>query len=128
LPARTVTAQEGAAGSESHAVQLARLEGALNLVHRLVEDMAPRVSTHDAAIASLNLAAQRLDNEAGWRDKTVESTARALKDAKEAQDAAMRSEAAKAEQGWTPMARLFAVISAIATVMVIVSVYADLKP
>lgn len=103
---------------EGVSVKLAELEGALKLVHRLVEDLAPRVSTHDAAIASLNLAAQRLDGDASWREKTVIATAIALKDSKEAQDAATRAESAKSERTWTPMARLFAIISVVAAAIV----------
>lgn len=119
-----MTDKEIAAVYESSAVQLARLQGALNLVARLVEDLAPRVSTHDAALAALTLTSQRLDGEATSREKTVVATAIALKDAKDATDAATRAEAAKSEQGWTPMARLFAASTAIAAV---VAVYSNLR-
>lgn len=124
-----MTGADDTARSESAAVQLARLRGALDLVARLVEDLAPRVSTHDEAIHSLNLAAQRLDGEAVSREKTVLATAIALKDAKDAQDAALRSENAKSDQSWTPMTRLFAGVSAVSTLsMVAVAAYAAFKP
>lgn len=84
-------------------------------------EIAARLAGHDKHFATINgslaeiakemhaltLAVQRLGDQAVSRDATVVTTAAALKDAEEAR----RS---KDDQSWSPVARLFAVLGALA--------------
>ena len=80
-----------------------------------------RLAGHDQHFAAINgsladiaremhqltLAVQRLGDQAISRDATVLTTAAALKDAEEARRAS-------AEQSWSPWARIFAAVAAVA--------------
>jgi len=88
----------------------------------LAGEIAARLAGHDKHFASINgsladlatemheltLAVQRLGDQAISRDATVVTTAAALRDA----DEARRS---KTEQSWSPVAKAFAVLAAVAT-------------
>ena len=94
-----------------------------DLLAQRVNDHGPRIDRNEDAIAVLTLKVQRLGDEAASRDQTVVATAKALREAKEAQDATSRAETAKSEQTWSPLTRLFAVVTIIG---VIVAIYAAL--
>jgi hypothetical protein len=91
-------------------------------------EIAARLAGHDKHFAVINgsldhvanelrdltLAVQRLGDQAVSRDATVLTTAAALKEA----EAARRD---KSEQAWSPVAKAFAVIAAVATVIGLVT-------
>lgn len=86
--------------------------------------IAERLDSHDRHFATINgslgdiaremakftLAIQRMSDQAEAREATVLTTAAALKAAEEARRAS-------AEQSWTPVTKIFAVLAAIATVV-----------
>ena len=115
--------------SESPAVHLARMQGELNLIARLVNDLAPVVSTHSEAITALRLAAQKLGLDADASSDKVISTAMAMKDKRETDAALVKSNAAEADESWAPITKLLAFVSAFSTLVAItVATYAALKP
>jgi hypothetical protein len=99
--------------AETVAVTLARMEGTLNNVNDRLGGVIARVDRHETLLGTLQLSVQRLDLNATSSAATVIATASALKDAKEAQEATSRAEAAKTEQAWSPITRLFAILTAI---------------
>jgi hypothetical protein len=103
--------------AEPTPVQLTRMEGILTLVAYKLDTLVLTVQQHTQDIAMLILTVARLDQEAVAREKTVEQTAKALREAKEAADATARAESAKSDRAWTPMSRLFAAIAAVTAVV-----------
>jgi hypothetical protein len=97
---RGAVAGEIAARLKGHDEHFAKINGSLDLV---AEEMH-----------GLKLAVQRLGDQAVSRDATVLTTAAALKEA----EAARRD---KSEQAWSPVAKAFAVIAAVATVIGLVT-------
>lgn len=91
---------------DSTTVQLTRMEGVLNLINHQLDEIIRRVDGHESRIAVIELSVQRLGDAAVADKLTVEQTARALKDAKEATEAQARSELQKAETAFSPVARL----------------------
>ena len=93
-------------------------------------EIAARLAGHDEHFAAINgslaniagemhaltLAVQRLGDQAVARDATVVTTAAALKDAEDARRG-------KAEQIWTPFARMIAVLGGLAAVAAVVGLY-----
>jgi hypothetical protein len=97
---RGAAAGEISARLRSHDEHFAKINGSLD---RVAEEMH-----------GLKLAVQRLGDQAVSRDATVLTTAAALKDAEEARRD-------KTEQAWSPVAKAFAVIAAVATVIGLVT-------
>lgn len=102
----SAASQDDNAPTDSTPVQLTRMEGTLNLINFQLAAMTPRVDNHESRIGTAELAIQRLGDAAVADKLTVEQTARALKDAKEATEATARAELQKSDQAWTPVARL----------------------
>lgn len=98
---------------EPTALQLTRIEGVLNLIHYKVDDLVTTVARHEDEISKLKLETQQLALGAQARDREVVATAKALREAKEAQDSAIRTEMTKSEQSWTPFARMMTVLGCI---------------
>lgn len=94
--------------TEPTPVQLARMEGVLNLVAFQVTGLVTRVDKHEIDINELKSGHQRLESEAEARDLTVEAKARALREAKESEEAASR-------RTWTPFERMLTVIAVAAS-------------
>jgi hypothetical protein len=103
--------------AETTPVQLTRMEGLLGLISYKVDSLVTTVGRHETQISGLTLSVQRLGDEATSSQATVVATAKALREAKEAQEATSRAEVAKADQTWTPMARLFAFTTAAAAII-----------
>lgn len=93
-------------------VQLTRMEGMLQLIAYKVDSLVVTVARHGEQIAALLLTTQRLEQDAESSKATVIATAKALREAKEAQEATARAESAKDDQSWTPITRMFAVLAA----------------
>lgn len=106
-------------------VQLTRMEGVLNLINHQLSELIRRVDGHETRIGVIELSVQRLGDAAVANERTVEQTAKALKDAKEATEAQARSERQKDETSWTPVARLVAVMGALSA---LVAFYFALRP
>ena len=104
---------------ELPSVQLTRMEGILALIAYKVDSVVPRVDNHDQRIGALELSTQRLGDEAEARDATVAVTAKALREAKEAQDATANAERIQAETAWTPYARMATLAAALSSVVAI---------
>lgn len=109
--------QDDHAPPDTTPVQLTRMEGTLNLINFQLAAMTPRVDNHETRIGTIELSVQRLGDAAVADKLTVEQTARALKDAKEATEAQARSELQKSDQAWTPINRLLAAISVLSGVV-----------
>jgi peptidoglycan hydrolase CwlO-like protein len=118
------------ARSESVMVTLARMEGKLNRVFDRVDDLRPRVDNHDAEIGALKAKTQGLELGAKASVETATALAKALREAKETAEASARmeadkvtkaaqEEATKAALGWSPVTKVFAVLSAGLTLIVI---------
>ncbi len=103
--------------AEPTPVQLTRMEGILNLINFQLGALVVRVDRHEERLGVVELSVQRLGDAAIADKLTVKQTADALKDAKEATEAAARAEALKADQTWTPVTRMFAVATVISTVL-----------
>jgi len=97
------------------------MEGVLNLIGYKVTDLVVRVDRHERELGELKLSTQQLAADAIARDATVVATAKALREAKEAQEATVRAEVAKSDSAWSPYTKLFAVIAALGVVWAIVS-------
>jgi hypothetical protein len=69
-----------------------------------------KTSIHEVLleVGKLNLSVQALGLDAKANAATVVTTAAALKDAKDTQEAAGRAEAVKADRSWSPFSRLMA--------------------
>ena len=93
----------------------------LNLVGYKVTDLVIRVDRHERDLGELKLSTQQLAADAVARDATVAATAKALREAKEAQDATARAEVSKSERSWSPFTKFFAVIAALAASWAVVS-------
>lgn len=115
---------------ESSAVQLTRMEGKLDRVVDRVSDLRGRVDSHEAKIDTLQSQTQSLREGFDASEGKAVALALALKEAKEAQEATVHTEATKAASaareaaarsalGWSPITRLFAVVAAVLTVIVI---------
>jgi hypothetical protein len=105
---RGAAAGEVAARLKAHDEHFARINGSLGDVAREMH--------------GLTLAVQRLGDQAVSRDATVLTTAKALKEAEEARRD-------KTEQAWSPVAKVFAVIAAAATVIgLLTTLYLGLRP
>jgi len=96
---------------ESTVVQLTRMEGVLNIINFQLTELVRRVDTHESRLGVIELRVQRLGDAAEADKITVAQTARALKDAKEATEAAARAEVQKSDQAWSPMNRLLTAVS-----------------
>ena len=99
-------------------VQLTRMEGVLNLVAERVSNTMKVVEQHSEDIGVLKSATQRLTDQAVARDATAIALAAALKEAEE-------TRRTKAETAWSPITRLFAILTGVAT---IAGVYFALTP
>lgn len=103
-------------------VQLTRMEGVLNLVAERIANVSgrlektdARVDRHEEELSRLKLSTQQLGADAIARDATVAATAKALREAKEAQDAATNAETSKSERSWSPVAKASVLIATLAT-------------
>lgn len=106
-------------------IQLTRMEGVLNLINHQLSELIRRVDGHESRISVIELSVQRLGDAAVANERTVEQTAKALKDAKEATEATARAEMQKSESAWNPVAR-FGV--AFGTVGGLVGLYFAIRP
>lgn len=113
-------------------VQLTRMEGVLILINhqlneiiRRVDAVDHRVDGHESRIAGIELNVQRLGDAAVADKLTVEQTARALKDAKEATEATARAELQKSETAFSPVARLATAAAGLSSLM---ALYFALRP
>ena len=115
---------------ESSAVRLTRMEGKLDRVIDRVSDLRGRVDRHETEIDTLKSRTQSLTEGAKASTEKAEALALALKEAKEAVEATALQETNKAHQaereavarsalGWSPITRLFAVMAAVLTAIVI---------
>jgi len=109
--------------AENTPVQLARMEGVLNLVADRVSGVIARVDRHESEIGTLKSATQSLKEGAKASTEKAEALALALKEAKEAVEATALSESNKAQAaaresatraalGWSPITKLFAIAAA----------------
>lgn len=113
--------------AESLLVMLTEMKGDLKLVLQRMDDIVPRVERHDIAITSLLLSVQGLSDGMVARDRTAIEKAQALKDAKDAQEATGRAEAARADTSWSPASKLIASIgSAVAVLAVLWAILSSL--
>ena len=121
---------------EQTPVQLARMEGVLNLVADRVSGVITRVDRHESDIGNLISRTQRLEDGAKASTEKAEALALALREAKDAVDATALQEANKAQTaareksdrdalGWSPITKLFAVL---AGVLIAVNIYQALNP
>jgi hypothetical protein len=106
-------------------VQLTRMEGVLNLVLERVVNVNGRVDKHEREItenrddiAQLKSLTQTLKEGADADKKTAVALALALKEADE-------TRRTKSESTWSPITRLFAILTGIAT---IVGIYFAITP
>jgi hypothetical protein len=106
-------------------VQLTRMEGVLNLVLERVANVNTRVDRHEREItenrddiAQLQSLTQTLKEGADADKKTAVALALALKEADE-------TRRTKSESTWSPITRLFAILTGIAT---IVGIYFAITP
>jgi len=115
---------------ESSAVQLTRMEGKLDRVIDRVSDLRGRVDLHETEIDTLKSLTQSLKEGAKASADKAEALALALKEAKEAVDATALQEANKAATaarektdrdalGWSPITKLFAVVTVVLAVILI---------
>lgn len=88
----------GGDGIDSMPVQLARMEGTLNLVADRVSGLTGRVDKHETDIAELKSQTQTLAGDAKAEAVKAIALAAALKEADEARRQ-------KSEQTWTPFAK-----------------------
>lgn len=103
------SSRDDATPPDSTPVQLTRMEGTLNLINHQLGELVARVALHESRIGVIELSVQRLGDAAVANERTVEQTAKALKDAKEATEATARAEMQKSEQSWSPVSRTLAV-------------------
>ena len=106
-------------------VLLARIEGKLDLILFQVTDHAGRIKNVESDVRNLASETQLLASEAKARDLTVEATAKALREAKESEEAATRAEMARSEQTWTPIARSLAILAVVTSLL---SLYLITRP
>ena len=108
---------------ETTPVQLARMEGVLNLVADRVSGLITRVDRHEGELSTLKSLTQSLKEGAIADREKAEALALALKEAKEAVEATALQESNKAQAaqrektdrdalGWSPITRLFAIAAA----------------
>ena len=108
--------------TESMPVQLAQIAGDVKLILYQVGDVAKRVDRHETDIGTLKSQTQSLKEGAVASTEKAEALALALKEAKEASEAAALQEANKAEAaerdrkgrdalGWSPITKLFALVA-----------------
>jgi hypothetical protein len=121
--------------SENTPVQLARMEGVLNLVADRVSGVITRVDRHESDIGNLKSRTQRLEDGAKASTEKAEALALALKEAKDAVDATASQESQKAATaareksdkdalGWSPITKLFAILAGI---LIAVNIYQALN-
>lgn len=118
-------ASEDGTPADTTPIQLTRMEGTLNLINFQLAAMTPRVDDHERRLSITELMVQRLGDAAAADKLTVEQTARALKDAKEAADATARAELQKSETAFSPVARL---ATAAAILSSLVAFYFAIRP
>lgn len=106
-------------------VQLTRMEGVLNLINHQLSELIRRVDGHETRISVIELSVQRLGDAAVADKLTVQQTALALKDAKEATEATARAEAQKAETAWSPVSRIAVAAAILSSLM---AFYFALRP
>lgn len=111
--------------ADTTSIQLTRMEGVLNLINHQLGEITHQLGRHENRIGTLELSVQRLGDAAAADKLTVEQTAKALKDAKEAADATARAELQKSEQSWSPVTRILGVT---VVFLAILSFYFALKP
>lgn len=104
-------------------VLLARIEGTLGNVLEKVSSLIVRVDRTEMHMGQIQLDVQRLDLEAKASAATVTATAKALREAKEAQDATSRAETVKADRAWSPVTKVFAFTAFLATAFGIISLF-----
>jgi hypothetical protein len=120
---------------ENTPVQLARMEGVLNLVADRVSGLMTRVDRHEADLGGLQSRTQRLEDGAKASTEKAEALALALKEAKDAVDATSLQESQKAATaareksdkdalGWSPITKLFAILAGI---LIAVNIYQALN-
>ena len=105
---------------DSAPVQLARIEGKLDLMLFQVTDHAGRIKSLEERDRTRESETQKLASDAVARDLTVEATAKALREAKESEEAATRAEAARSDKFWTPVN---GVLGAVAVFASLISAY-----
>lgn len=121
---------------EDTPVQLARMEGVLNLVADRVSGVITRVDRHEENIAGLMSRTQRLEDGAKASTEKAEALALALKEAKDAVDATASQESQKAATaareksdkdalGWSPITKLFAILAGL---LIAVNIYQAINP
>lgn len=103
--------------TEPTGILLARIEGKLDLILFQVTDHAGRIKTLEADARQRASETQKLASDAAARDLTVEATAKALREAKESEEAATRAEALRSDQAWTPITRGMAVIAVLTSLL-----------
>lgn len=118
-------AQNDGTPPDSTPVQLTRMEGVLTLINFQLGELVGRVHSHESRLGVIELSVQRLGDAAVADKLTVEQTARALKDAKEATEATARAELQKSDSAWSPVTRLMA---ATTFVMGLVAFYFAIRP
>ena len=98
-------------------VQLTRMEGVLNLIaergintDRRVDGHASEIGSMKVSISNLQSETQTLREGADADKKTAVALALALKEADE-------TRRTKSEQSWSPITRLFAVLTTVATLL-----------
>ena len=113
----TTPAASSSRTGEPTPVQLTRMEGVLNLVLERVVNVNSRVDKHEREITEnrddinmLKSLTQTLQEGADADKKTAVALALALKEADE-------TRRTKSEQSWSPVTRLFAVLTTIATLL-----------
>lgn len=106
-------------------IQLTRMEGVLNLINHQLGEINHQLGNHEQRIGVIELSVQRLGDAAVADKLTVEQTARALKDAKEATEATARAELQKSETAFSPVARL---ATAAAVLSSLTAFYFALRP
>jgi cobalamin biosynthesis Mg chelatase CobN len=113
-------------------VQLARLDGKLDLINARVAEVRTSADRHQLDIDVLKSLTQTLQEGAAASKETAVALALALKDAKETQEATARAEITKSTQvanesdrSWIPYARVLAVVLAL---VALGSLYLQAKP
>ena len=110
---------------EPATVQLTRMEGVLNLINFQLTELARTVADHGGRLGIVEIKVQRLKDAAEADKITVAQTAAALKDAKEATEAATRADLEKSNQSWSPVSRLLAVTAGLSS---LVAFYFAIRP
>ena len=106
--------------TESNTVQLTRMEGVLALIHHKVDTVIPRVEHLEGDVGQLKMSVQRLGDEAEANATTVVATAKALREAKEADDRKIAADLRQSETFWTPYNRLITILGGISASVAVI--------